>query len=612
MQNGKRGRLELLAPAKDPDSAMAAIDCGADAVYIGAPRFGARSLAGNNLPDIERVIRYARPYHARVYVALNTLLKNGELEDAERYIRQFYEMGSDGVIIQDMGILEMDLPPIPLIASTQCHNDSAEKVLFLEKVGFQRAILARELSLEEIRRIRSETAIELEAFVHGALCVCYSGQCLMSYASGGRSGNRGVCAQPCRLAYTLKDSAGTVLAKNKHLLSTRDLNLSGSLEELIDAGVTSLKIEGRLKDIHYVKNIVSFYRKNLDRIIENRGLERSSDGMTQVSFQPDPYKTFNRGYTEYFLHGRKESVASIHTQKSLGEPIGRVKKVFSDYFILDRENPLHNGDGICFFDKSQILGGMFIDRVEGEKIYPNDIGYIFEGYFIYRNQDQAFERELKTAKTERKISVKAKLFESEQGFILNLTDETGVQAEAEIRISKTPADKPEMAEENIRKQVAKLGDTIFRSTGVEIRTSKIWFIPVRDLNELRRKAVLELTEKRVKNHPRAERPFVKNEVPYFTDSLDYLGNVLNDKSAEFYRRHGVKDIEPAAESGIDLAGKTLMTTKHCLKYEFGLCPRKPGDNPVSAVEPLYLTGGNEDYSLEFDCKACRMKIRKVK
>lgn len=601
-------QCELLAPAKDLESAIAAVNCGADAVYIGAPKFSARALAGNNLPDIESIIRYARPYHAKTYVALNTLLKDDELDEAFRYIRTFHEMGVDGVIIQDMGLLELDLPPIPLIASTQCHNDSWEKVKFLQDTGFKRAILARELTLNDIKTIREKTEIELETFIHGALCVSYSGQCYLSFACGGRSGNRGVCAQPCRQTYTLKDNEGKTIVKNKHLLSLKDLNQTEHLKELLQAGVTSFKIEGRLKDINYIRNVVSFYRKALDKVLEGSGFTKSSSGHTSIPFEPDPNKTFNRGYTTYFINGRKDGIASMNTQKSTGEPIGKVKKVFSDYFIMDGPNPFHNGDGICFFDKNDVLGGMFINRVDGDRVYPNDIGYIFEGTFLYRNQDHDFEKQLKSAKIERRIPVVAKLFETPDGFLLNLTDEEGFKAEAAIVIAKTPAEKPEMALENIRKQLSKMGDSVFTASDIEIRTQTPYFIPVRELNELRRSAVQKLTDERVKNRPAADQPFTKNDTPYPVNALTFEGNVLNKKAEAFYFRHGVTSIEPAAESGLDMTDKRLMTTRHCLKYEFGLC-LKYNKNAVTAFqEPFHMEDGKNRFRLEFDCRNCRMEL----
>jgi collagenase-like PrtC family protease len=385
--------IELLAPAKDLESGRAAINHGADAVYVGAPKFGARSAAGNSLDDIAKLIQYAHRYWAKVYVALNTILFDDELDEAQTIIRSISEAGADALIIQDMGLLELDLPPLPLFASTQTHNYSLKKIQFLEKVGFQRIILARELSLKQLKEIRANTRVELELFIHGALCVSFSGQCYMSQAIQGRSANRGVCAQMCRLPYTLTDNLGQVLENEKYLLSLKDLNLSEYLRDLIDTGISSFKIEGRLKDINYVKNITAFYRQRIDEILEtDSSLSSASSGRTIAEFQPDPSRTFNRGFTDHFFRRRNKDILSSQTPKSVGACLGTVGKIRRDHFLLETTEALHNGDGICFFDQQELLCGTNINKVEINKIYPSELKGIEEGTMIYRNYDHQFSR----------------------------------------------------------------------------------------------------------------------------------------------------------------------------------------------------------------------------
>ena len=387
--------LELLAPAGNADIGIAAIDHGADAVYIGAPKFSARAGAGVSVAEIARLIRHAHLYYAKVYVALNTILTDRELDESLDIIRKVYELGADALIIQDVGLLELDLPPIPLIASTQMHNNTIERIKFLEAVGFQRVILARELFLDEIADIRRNSSIELEAFVHGALCVSYSGQCYMSQAITGRSGNRGVCAQPCRSHYALIDGDGNVIQQNKFLLSLKDLNLMDFIPDLIGAGITSFKIEGRYKGLEYVKNVTAAFRQAIDRFISGRdGYRRSSSGASTFTFLPAPERTFNRGYTQYFIAGGRQKVASLDTQKSIGQYLGKITCVGKDFFRLDHCD-LQNGDGLCFFTKKNDLAGFRVERVDKGKIYPNNMTGLATGITVYRNYDIALSRALK-------------------------------------------------------------------------------------------------------------------------------------------------------------------------------------------------------------------------
>ena len=564
-------RFELLAPAKDLETGITAIKCGANAVYIGAYSFGARSNAGNSLEDIEKLVKFAHKYWAKVYVTVNTILTDSEIIEAQKLIHRLYELGVDAVIVQDMGLLELDLPPIPLFASTQCHNNTWQKVDFLEKVGFQRIILARELSLEQIKGIRAKTSVDLEFFVHGALCVSYSGQCYLSYAKGGRSGNRGECAQPCRKKYSLLNEKGEVLVKDKYLLSLKDLNLSNHLDDLIDAGITSFKIEGRLKDINYIKNIVSFYRSRIDK------------KLGESEFNPN--KTFNRGYTTYFLTGRNKDITAFDSPKHIGEPMGLIEKA-----------KLNNGDGITFFDsKGKLLG-------------TNEPKKVRKGTYIYRNFDYEYLKKLKSLKIERKIGVKIDFSPD----CLKLTDEDGNSVKYEINEEFEPAQNSEKARQNILKQLSKLGESDFHAHEVIMNIKDPPFIPVSALNDIRRQAIKLLEQERLKNFSKKTFKIEPNEYPYPEKDLDFSANVLNKYAEQFYHRHGVVKIEPAAESGLNLSGKKIMTTKHCLKYEFGLCKRhkKPATEQilkkVQHDETLYLKDEYKTYKLEFDCKNCEM------
>ena len=597
--------IELLAPAKDVPTARAAIECGADAVYLGAPRFSAREAAGNSVSDIQQVTAFAHQYYAKVYVALNTLLRDEELPAAEKMIRQLHEAGIDGLIVQDVGLLEMDLPPAPLIASTQMHNATVEKVQFLEQVGFSRVILARELTLDQIREIRSQTQVELECFIHGALCVGASGQCYLSYALGGRSGNRGQCAQPCRRLYSLTDQAGAEIVKDRHLLSLKDLCLADHLEELIDAGVTSFKIEGRLKDLPYVANTVGFYRRRLDAILAARGLRRSSSGTVRLAFEPNLERTFNRGFTDYGFTGRNGPMASMDTPKSIGEFIGTVVRIEKSCFVLDGNRDLHNADGLCFFDSQRNLDGTVVNRVEGRKVYPQKMQGIRAGLEIYRNFDYAFSRTLAGRAAERKIGLTISLREASDGLTLSATDEDGNQAEVTIH-ERQPAEKKEAAEQTIRTQLTKLGNTIFECSNLQLQTQDTYFLPVSRLNAAKRELVERLLQARETNRPRPTGGVQRNDVRYPQGHLTYLGNVLNARAQAFYRRHRVETIEPAAESGIDLSGKVVMTTKYCLRRELGLCTGRSGK---ARAEPLILE--DEDgrrYSVQFRCGDCGMDI----
>lgn len=600
-------RIELLAPARDLECGQAAINCGADALYVGADRFSAREKAGNNLGDIESLIRLAHKYWARVYVTLNTLLFDQEIPEATNLAWKVYEAGADGLIIQDVGLLECELPPLPLIASTQMHNHSCDRVAFLEKVGFQRAILARELSLGQIREIRGKTTLELEFFVHGALCVCYSGQCSMSYALGGRSGNRGQCAQPCRKSYTLRDRIGTALIQDRYLLSLKDLNLTNSLEDLLEAGITSFKIEGRLKDKAYISNVVAHYRQRLDCILAGKNCTRSSSGRSFLDFQPTLEKTFNRNFTEHFLRGRVKSPGSIHTPKMIGEYLGKILSVDECSFQLEHATVLHPGDGISFFDEHRELRGTVINEVRGQRIFPDKIENLHEGLSIFRNHDHLFLQALERSRTERKISVQMIFREFSDGFVLSIEDEDHVSISVSLPGPKTPAEKKDQALATLEKQLTRLGGTHFSCDGFKTEVSQSYFFPVSTLNVLRREAVEKLETARIEQIPRPSGAAIKNDFSFPENRLTFLGNILNRKAEAFYRRHGVEEIEWAAESGLSLNGRKVMTTRYCLMQELGWCDGVAKSNLPEL--PLFLVDEeNHRFQLKFCCDRCEMEI----
>jgi 23S rRNA 5-hydroxycytidine C2501 synthase len=600
-------QLELLAPAGNADIGIAAIDHGADAVYIGAPKFSARAEAGVNLDDINRLISHAHLYYAKVYVALNTILTDNEIPLALEIINEVYQSGADGLIIQDVGLLELDLPPIPLIASTQMHNSTPEKVQFLEAVGFKRAILARELSLNEIAAIRQKTRIELESFVAGALCVSYSGQCYMSQAATGRSGNRGVCAQPCRSRYTLTDADGRTLMQDKFLLSLKDLNLMKSIPDMVAAGITSFKIEGRYKGIDYVKNVTAAFRQAIDGYIsEHPDYCRSSSGISEFTFSPDPEKTFNRGYTQYFIHGRKEKVASINTQKSIGQYLGKIIGMGKNYITMDCHD-LQNGDGLCFFTAQDELAGFRINRVERDKVYPNSMKDLEVGTELYRNYDIALSRRLNKSSARRKIAVDMDFVQENKLIRLTVVDEDGNHAETALETMYTTPQDTSRAKEQIETQFCKTGNSPYHVRGLTIHPQQPGFLPVSVLNGIRRDVLEKLTKTRLDDYPRQTIQLTPNNAPYPDQKLDYHANVLNGHARQFYKRHGAEVIEPAFETLPDTIGKTVMTTRYCIRHQLDLCPRY-NKSVKPPKEPLRLNDTHHTYRLEFDCKQCRMFV----
>ncbi|MFP5408341.1 MAG: peptidase U32 family protein [Gammaproteobacteria bacterium] len=621
-------QLELLAPARDADIGIEAVNHGADAVYIGGPSFGARAAASNDIADIARLVNHAHRFNARVFVTLNTILTDDELEPARQQVWQLYDAGVDALIIQDMGLLELDLPPIQLHASTQTDIRTPDKARFLQDVGLNQIVLARELDLEQIVAIRAATRPEttLEFFVHGALCVAYSGQCYISHAHTGRSANRGDCSQACRLPYQVTDMEGRIVAHDRHVLSMKDNNQSDNLEALIDAGIRSFKIEGRYKDMGYVKNITAHYRTLLDEIIERRPeFARASSGRTTFAFTPDPNQNFNREFTDYFVSGRKDDIGAFDSPKNPGLPVGYVSKVGDKWLELQADSPdivLNNGDGLCYYTLQKDLAGLAINRAEkvGEgvwRVFPKDpmAGFrdLRAGTLVNRNRDMNWTRLLDKASSERRIGVWLRLDETAAGFALTLTDEDGNTATAEAAHAKEPAKDAAKAEATLREHLGKLGTTPFAAMGIALELTQPWFVPASFLNALRRDAVaaLEVTRTTAYQRPPRAQP-VEPPAIYPEDTLSYLANVYNHKARDFYAKHGVQVIAAAYESHEENGEVSLMITKHCVRFSLSLCPKQAkgvtGVQGTVRAAPLTLINGSEKLTLRFDCKPCEMHV----
>ena len=618
----KQRKIELLAPAKNLECGIEAVNHGADAVYIGAPKFGARAAAVNSLEDIAALVAYAHLYNVRIYVTVNTILKEEELAETEKMIWELYRIGVDALIVQDMGITRLNLPPIPLHGSTQMDNRTPEKVRFLADAGFRQVVLARELSLQEIRRIHEACPeTPLEVFVHGALCVSYSGQCYVSQACFGRSANRGECAQFCRLPFSLVDADGKTIVRDKHLLSLKDLNQSEVLEDLLDAGASSLKIEGRLKDVSYVKNVTAAYRSKLDAIFARRKeYVRASSGTCRFDFTPQLDKSFSRGFTHYFLQGRDREISSFDTPKSLGEEMGTMKEQRGNYLTVAGVKPFHNGDGVCFLDEQGRLQGFRINRVDGNKLYPaGDVPRIKPRTRLFRNFDQEFERILARKSAERKIGVGWELADTSSGFALTVADEDGNRITLSFPYPKELARTPQP--ENLRTQLGKLGNTPFEvmplggpdspsattAPAIAINLSQNWFIPASVIADWRRQAIDKLTAARRITYRRELHVWKPTRHRFPATSLTYLGNVMNTAARSFYQAHGVASVEPAYEKQA-VPEAVLMFCKHCLRYSMGWCPTyQKGHSPYR--EPYYLVGTDgKRFRLTFDCKNCQMKV----
>lgn len=597
-------KIELLSPAKNKECGMEAILHGADAVYIGAPHHGARAAAGNSIEDIRELADFAHIYNAKVYVTVNTIIYDNELEDTRKMIYELYYAGVDALIVQDMAILEMELPPIALHASTQTDNRTPQKVQQLYESGFSQVVLARELSLDEIREIHKTVPVPLEVFIHGALCVSYSGQCYVSQACFGRSANRGECAQFCRLPLTLTDADGKVIAKEKHLLSLKDMNRSEYLEQLLDAGATSLKIEGRLKDVAYVKNVTAYYRKKLDSIFERRKeYVRASSGTVTVKFTPELSRSFNRGFTDYFLNGRKKDIASFDSPKSLGEKIGKVKDIRNNSFTIDTDIKLNNGDGLCFVNAKGEMQGFRINKAENGRIFPLEMPQLRKNDLIYRNYDISFDRELSRKTSERRISIDITFAENNFGFTLSATDEDGNRVSETFDCPKETANNSQT--ENIIRQLSKLGNTPFMARKIDICLEKEYFIPSSVLTEYRRRLTDRLLSARKIRYNADKRSYCIPQKSERTGT-DYTDNISNKLSARFYSKTGIKEITPAYEIK-PKPGAIVMFCKHCIKNSLGYCTKENKTLPFK--EPLTLSTKNgKKFKLRFDCRKCEMYL----
>ncbi|MEW5903961.1 MAG: U32 family peptidase [Pseudomonadota bacterium] len=660
--------LELLAPAKTVAIAREAISHGADAVYIGGPSFGARDKAGNAIADIAELVRYAHRFHAKVYVTLNTILHDAELAPARKLAQDCYDIGVDALIVQDMGLLQLDLPPIDLHASTQCDIRTPEKAKFLAEVGFSQLVLARELTMEEITAVRAAVPSDtvIEHFIHGALCVAYSGQCNISHAHTGRSANRGDCSQACRLPYTLEDEQGRVVAFEKHLLSVKDNNQSANLRALVKAGVRSFKIEGRYKDAPYVKNITGHYRRLLDEILESRhDLHAASSGSTKLFFTPDPDKTFHRGATDYFANGRQIDIGAFDAPSFVGLPLGSISKIGPDWFEIETGETLANGDGLNYLHKRETRGlrantvknmsnALNSRREQPERkahgaerrdipsgvgeeastaqrgdlaaqqasqsvwrVWPNEkiaelIG-LRVGLTINRNSDHAWELALSKKSAERKIGVHATLAETATGYTLTLRDEDDIEVSASADFDKQPAKQPEGAEDAVRAQLARLGNTDFELEAADVLWSQPQFIPTSLLNTLRREAVERLEAARLAAYvPLPRKAAVQPPARYPEETLSFLANVYNSAARDFYAQHGVKLIAAAYEAHEEAGEVPLMITRHCIRYSLSLCPKQAkgviGVQGQVRAAPMTLVNGSERLRLEFDCRKCEMHV----
>jgi putative protease len=577
----KTKKIELLAPAKDCAVGMAAINHGADAVYIGGPDFGAREKASNSIQDIEKLCRHAALYDTKVYVTLNTLLYDNELERARKMAYDCWNAGVDALIVQDMKLLDLDLPPIPLHASTQCDNLTVEKVQLLENLGFSQVVLGRELTMGQIREIRRQTNVPLEFFVHGSLCVSHSGQCYLSQHIGNRSANRGACAQPCRLPWDLLDANGKVLLKNRHLLCLKDLNNSAHLEELIDAGITSFKIEGRMKEADYVKNVTAYYRQKLDEIFARRtDLEQASRGHCSYNFEVNPEKSFNRGFTDFFINGRQKGIDSPFTPKSMGEYIGEVVWCNPLRMEIETDKVLHNGDGLCFLNENKELVGLRADvvRMGSDGVHTvstNRPHGAYSGAKIYRNYDLEWQKQVDASTGNRKIDIDLVLAETETGYDFICRD-AARHVSTSIQCEKIPANNPEKATENIRKKALQWGDTPFNPINLELQFAEPRLIPASVIGEMKRDLVAKLTEELIENHR----------------------NNRRQRGTDVARNVSTTAIDP------DAIPARLMTCHHCIRYANGMCSKETGQK----AEPLFIRNGANTFRLEFDCRNCMMSV----
>lgn len=620
--------LELLSPARDVAIAREAILHGADAIYIGGPSFGARHNACNDVSDIAQLVEFARRYHARVFTTINTILHDNELEPARKLIHQLYDAGVDALIVQDLGVMELDIPPIELHASTQTDIRTLARAKFLDQAGFSQLVLARELNLQEIRAIADETEAAVEFFIHGALCVAFSGQCNISHAQNGRSANRGDCSQACRLPYTLKDDQGRVVAFEKHLLSMKDNNQSSNIRALVEAGVRSFKIEGRYKDMGYVKNITAYYRQRLDDVLEDRpDLARASSGRTVHFFLPDPEKTFHRGSTDYFVTDRKVDIGAFDTPTFTGLPVGVVEKAGKRDLQVITHEPLSNGDGLNVLVKREVVGfraniaeakGEFEE--DGQKRYryrvePNEmpagLHQLRPNHPLNRNLDHNWQQALLKTSSERRIGLTWLARLREDQLDVTATSEEGISASVTLPGPFGVANKPEQALDTLRDLLGQLGTTEYHATNIQLDAPQAFFIPNSQLKALRREVIEALTAARVAQHPRGGRKAETTPPPVYPEAhLSFLANVYNQKARDFYYRHGVKLIDAAFEAHEETGEVPVMITKHCLRFSFNLCPKqaKGVTGVKTKVAPMQLIHGDEVLTLKFDCKPCEMHV----
>lgn len=598
----KKRYIELLSPARNYDAAIAAIDCGADALYIGAESFGARRGATNTTDDIARVVDYAHLFGVKVFVTLNTILYERELKEAEALARRLIDVGVDALIVQDMAYREMNLP-VELHASTQVCNMTPEGAKFLEDSGFSRVILERALSLEEIKAIREATEVDLECFIHGAICVGHSGRCYLSRSQSSRSGNRGECSQPCRLTYDLVTERGEKLISGKHLLSVKDFDLSEHIGDLIDAGVVSFKIEGRLKDDNYIKNVVSYYRRKIDEAIASRPeCQRASVGRSEIEFDPDPKKSFTRDGGEYMFAGKRAGVASFLTPKAVGEYVGCVATTSKRDFRLVGKVALNAGDGICVITPEGIVGTN-VNRVEGNTIEPNRMEGIKAGMEVYRNYDHRFTQAVERSRTRRAVEAKCSLILSAEGISATYTDEEGFSVSVERSMTLDGSKSVDKMRAVAEEQMAKSGDSIFRVVGVDVVGAE-WFATAKMLAEVRREALSMLAAKRMTRTMEHDIRTDSGEARFPVQRLGAEYNVVNSLSRRFYLKHGVEHIIDGLDLWATTLGERVMESSYCLRREIGECLKKG----TKLRERLYIEHGRHRYRLDFDCAKCRMSL----
>jgi len=597
--------IELLSPAKDLECGIEAINHGADAVYIGAEMFSARSAAGNSLKDIATLVSYAHVFYVKVYVAINTILYDNEIQNAVDLIYDLHKINVDAVIIQDVGILEFDLPPIQIHASTQLNNRSLEKVKFLEDVGFSQIVLARELNLSQIKEICDNVKTPIEFFIHGALCVAYSGQCYMSEYATSRSGNRGTCSQMCRHEYSLTGIDGHENEKG-HFLSLKDFHSANHLAKMVDAGVSSFKIEGRLKDVHYVKNTTAYYRKKLDEIIATRNdLQKASHGNVVHLFNADIHKSFAREFTSYFLPEDRQKVVNVKSPKAIGEYIGRVSEQKGKTITINTAEKLSNGDGLCYYIGIELVG-FRVNVAQGNTIQTTDYIELLPGTKLWRNYDISFSKQMDQNSSERKIPISISFVEVDNGFSVEIKDEYGVQVQLKKECAKELAKNADKVIPTIQKQFSKLGDTPCEATNVSVSIQTPFFLPISFLNEIRRECIELYLAERNRMYSNKVISIQKNNVQYpVNEPQDCRLNASNSYAKQFYNRHGVENIQDAFEINKN-QDVPLMTTKHCIRFQLDSCPKI--NKKIQRAEPAFLEDKTGKYRVEFDCAKCEMNI----